>query len=187
MVIVALLQLGVWTLGPFSRDKIINPILGPNQKSVFDCPMRKTKVLWEHDHVFNPAAITRNGKVYLLYRAEDNSGSGIGGHTSRIGLADSDDGIHFDKRKTPVVFPGNDAGRAFEWTGGCEDPRVVQNPGGDYVMTYTGWNQKIARLCVATSKDLIHWKKYGPIFGKTKFRDLWSKSGAIVTRLDHNK
>lgn len=187
MFILALLQAGQWVLGPFQRDSVINPILGPNPKSAFVCPMTKKTVLWEHDHVFNPAAVTRNGKVYLLYRAEDNSGAGIGGHTSRIGLAESDDGLHFGKLKVPVLFPGNDIGKPYEWTGGCEDPRVVQSPTGFYVMTYTGWNRKTARLCVATSKDLVHWQKSGPAFRKTKFRDTWSKSGAIVTKLDHNR
>ncbi len=142
---------------------------------------------WEHDHDFNPAAITRNGRVYLLYRAEDNNGSGIGGHTSRIGLAESIDGIHFDKRKVPILFPTNDAAKPYEWPGGCEDPRIVQSPSGDYVMTYTAWNRKIARLSVATSKDLIHWKKAGPIFARSKFIDTWSKSGSIVTRVDRGR
>jgi len=187
MLILALLQLGAWSLGPFSRNGIINPILGPNPKSSFPCPMRKAPVLWEHDHVFNPAAIARNGKVYLLYRAEDNNGSGIGGHTSRIGLAFSDDGIHFDKRKVPVLFPAKDVGKPYEWPGGCEDPRVVQSPNGDYVMTYTGWNRKVAHLCVATSKDLIHWTKRGPAFAKATFAAMWSKSGSIVTKIDHGR
>ena len=42
---------------------------------------------------FNPAATVRNGKIALLFRAEDNSATGIGMRTSRIGLAYSEDGI----------------------------------------------------------------------------------------------
>ena len=187
MLILLLLQAGAWTLGPFSRADIINPILGPNPKSSFLCPMNGRSVSWEHDHVFNPAAITRNGKIYLLYRAEDNNGSGIGGHTSRIGLAESDDGIHFLKRKTPVLFPSKDVAAPYEWMGGCEDPRIVQSPKGEYVLTYTAWNRRLARLSIATSKDLVHWTKHGPAFGKTKFLDTWSKSGSIVTRLHEGR
>ena len=36
--------------------------------------MRKAQVHWEALHTFNPAAIVRNGKVYVLYRAEDDTG-----------------------------------------------------------------------------------------------------------------
>ena len=42
---------------------------------------------------------------------------------------------------------------------------------------------KIARLCVASSPDLINWKKHGLAFQEGKYRDLWSKSGAIVCEL----
>ena len=42
----------------------------------------------------------RNGKVYVLYRAEDDSGTMvIGMHTSRLGMASSEDGIHFTKSR----------------------------------------------------------------------------------------
>lgn len=176
-----------WTLGPFTRTGILNPVLGPNPKIVFKCPMQSKPVQWEHDHVFNPAATEFRGSVVLLYRAEDNSGSGIGGHTSRIGFADSNDGIHFAKRPQPVLFPAKDTVKRFEWTGGCEDPRVVKRSDGLYVVTYTSWDRKTARLCVATSRDLTHWTKHGPVFAGTSFADQWSKSGSIVTKLNHEK
>jgi predicted GH43/DUF377 family glycosyl hydrolase len=173
-----------WRLGPFTRPSAANPILAPRD-TMFDCPMLGAPVAWEQGNVFNPAAITRGGKVYLLYRAEDGAGKGVGQHTSRIGLAESADGIHFTRRARPVLFPEKDAQKEYEWTGGCEDPRCVESPDGGYVMTYTQWNRKTARLAVATSRDLVHWVKHGPVFAKAeggKFRDLWSKSGSIVTR-----
>jgi predicted GH43/DUF377 family glycosyl hydrolase len=142
--------------------------------------MRREAVRWASDNVFNPAAVLRDGKVCLLFRAEDGSGTGIGEHTSRIGLAESSDGLHFSVRPEPVVFPADDTAKPFEWPGGCEDPRVVEG-GPGYVMTYTGWNRLVARLEVATSPDLIHWTKHGPAFGGP-FRNEWSKSGAIVTQ-----
>ncbi len=186
MLALYLLQLTGWQIGDFSRAGIDNPILKPSETASFNCPMRGEKVRFEHDHVFNPAAAVLNGKVYLLYRAEDDHGAGIGGHTSRIGLAVSEDGLHFKKRPTPVLFPGNDANKKYEWPGGCEDPRVVQNLDGEFVLTYTAWDRKTARLCVATSRDLIHWTKRGPAFSGTSFVDTWSKSGSIVTTLVHS-
>jgi hypothetical protein len=34
--------------------------------------MKKELVQWQKADVFNPAAIVRDGKVYLLYRSEGN-------------------------------------------------------------------------------------------------------------------
>jgi predicted GH43/DUF377 family glycosyl hydrolase len=45
---------------------------------------------------------------------------------------------------------------------------------------YTQWNHKAARLAVATSRDLIHWTKHGPVFPN---REGSSKSGAVVCQL----
>jgi predicted GH43/DUF377 family glycosyl hydrolase len=119
--------------------------------------------------------------VHLIYRAEDTVGRFAG--TSRIGLATSRDGLHFDRRPQPVLYPDNDAFRRYEWEGGCEDPRVVETDDGRYVMTYTSYDGKVARLCVASSRDLVTWTKHGPAFARAaggRFRDRWSKSGAIV-------
>ncbi|HED03201.1 MAG TPA: glycosylase, partial [Candidatus Fraserbacteria bacterium] len=46
---------------------------------------------FESRAVFNPAAIVRDHSVYLLYRAQDRQG------VSRIGLARSRDGLHFER------------------------------------------------------------------------------------------
>src|ERR1700742_1736154 len=81
-----------WTIGPFVRPDPGNPVITPNTTSTFDDPIRHASVHWEALHTFNPAAIVRNGKVYVLYRAEDDSGEmRIGLHTSRLGLAESEE------------------------------------------------------------------------------------------------
>lgn len=169
-----------WQLGPFERSDA-NPLLTTSSSS-FLCPIQHKEIKWEAEHIFNPGAVVRNGKVYLFYRAEDNYGKGIGNHTSRIGMAVSDDGIHFTRSSAPVLFPDNDAQSLYEFPGGCEDPRIVETEEGTYVMTYTQWNRQLAVLGVATSDDLLHWKKHGYAFeGYTRRK--WSKSGSIVCRL----
>ena len=60
---------------------------------MFDCPMRGRPVRWEVTHTFNPAAVVREEKGWLLYRAEDDIGRGIGWYISRLGLAASKDGL----------------------------------------------------------------------------------------------
>lgn len=180
-----------WMLGPFHRPADARPVITPNPQAVFEGPIRHAPVHWESLHTFNPAAVVRDGKIYVLYRAEDNTGTmEIGGHTSRIGLAESSDGVHFTRRPAPVFFPAEDSQKSREWPGGVEDPRVVERPDGTYVMTYTQWNRKIFSVGIAASKDLIHWKKYGPAFLDAdggKYAHLRYKSAGIVTHLEDGR
>ncbi|GAB3491897.1 glycoside hydrolase family 130 protein [Spirosoma knui] len=172
-----------WMLGPFRKQNADNPILDAKASSIFRCPIREETVRWEEKDVFNPATVVRNGKVYMIYRAEDTVGKHAG--TSRLGLAISADGIHFTRMPTPVFYPDNDAMKPYEWEGGCEDPRVVESPNGVYVMTYTAYDGDKARLCVATSRDLIRWQKQGLAFDQFdngRYRNQWSKSGAIICK-----
>lgn len=172
-----------WGLGPFVRPVAAKPVITPNPDSVFDCPMRQRPVKWEARHTFNPAAAVLDGQVQVLYRAEDDSGKGIGSFTSRLGLARSRDGLAFARLDKPVFYPGEDQGKKLEWDGGTEDPRIVRNEDGVYVMTYTCWDRKCARIGVATSRDLVKWTKHGNAFGTTKWNNRWAKSGSIVCRL----
>ncbi len=178
---------GGWQFGPFTRPTSGNPVIRPNPDSVFQDPIRKAPVLWEALHTFNPAAVVRNGMVDVLYRAEDNTGAmQIGMHTSRLGLAESADGIHFTRRATPVFYPAEDDQKSREWPGGVEDPRIVEAEDGMYVMTYTQWNRETYSVGIATSPDLLHWTKHGPAFLNAeggKYANLRYKSAAIVTEL----
>jgi beta-1,2-mannosidase len=172
-----------WTLGPFVRA-IDAPIITPNANAVFTDPITGKAVRWEALHTFNPAAIVRDGKIYVLYRAEDDSGDMvIGMHTSRLGLASSDDGVHFTTEPTPVFYPDVDSQKDREWPGGVEDPRLVEREDGTYVLTYTQWNRRHTDIGIATSTDLIHWSKQGPALVGEKYQHLNYKSASIVTRL----
>jgi predicted GH43/DUF377 family glycosyl hydrolase len=168
-----------WALGPFTKLDAVNPVLGPDAESRWDCPLAGP-VAWEAKDVFNPAAVARDGVVHLLYRAEDTVGRYLG--TSRVGLATSADGLAFVREPAPVVYPADDVHRRYEWEGGTEDPRVCSTEDGGYVMTYTAFDGQKARLCVATSPDLRTWTKHGLAF--PAMPDLWSKSGAIVCRVE---
>ena len=157
----------------------------------FTDPILKAPAHWEALHTFNPAAIIRDGKVYLLYRAEDDSGAmEIGGHTSRLGLALSDDGLHFTRMPAPVFFPDEDSQKSREWPGGVEDPRIVEAPDGTYVLTYTQWNRVTYSVGIATSADLLHWTKHGPAFFGAKggkYDTLKYKSAGIVTEVKQDR
>ena len=176
-----------WMLAPFIRPANPQPILTPRPVARFLDPILKHPVAWEPQHTFNPAAVVRDGKVFVLYRAEDSTGAAsIGGHTSRLGLAVSSDGIHFTQEPDPVFYPADDAQKPREWPGGVEDPRLVEREDGTYVLTYTQWNQSTYSVGVATSRDLHHWTKWGPAFGaasRGKYASLKYKSAGILTYL----
>lgn len=180
-----------WAFGGFVRPQNnVNPIISPKADVKFLDPMSNKMVGWEAYYTFNPAATVKNGKVVVLYRSEDKTGDVIGTRTSRIGYAESSDGLSFTRKAKPVLYPANDSQKEFEWPGGCEDPRVAVTEDGTYVMFYTQWNRKVPRLGVATSKDLVNWVKHGPIFRKFyngKFADIPNKSASIITRLKGNK
>lgn len=126
---------------------------------------------WQSAGTFNPAVVLYSGKIVMLYRAQDAAG------TSRLGYAESKDGIHFTRHPEPVLAPEAD----YEKDGGVEDPRL-QKFGDTYYLTYTGYNKKDAQLCLAASRDLIHWERKGVILPayKGNWNKGWTKSGAIV-------
>jgi len=176
-----------WALLPFVKIDSVNPILQPGNNTFVD-PITNKKTGWGAKNVFNPAIAVRNDTVFMLYRAQDSIGKPTG--TSRIGLAASTDAIHFTRYPTPVLYPQNDAYKKWEWQGGCEDPRVVQDSAGMYYMTYTAYDGTTARLLIATSPDLLHWTKHGSVFAKAyrgKYVDKWSKSGSIVSTYQNGK
>jgi beta-1,2-mannobiose phosphorylase / 1,2-beta-oligomannan phosphorylase len=126
------------------------PILSPNPENH-----------WEAGAVFNCAAIAENEKTYLIYRATDVSSRGSDGiYYNSLGIAESSDGIHFQREKEPILTPspGQEAR-------GPEDPRIVKID-GIYQMLYTGYGGRFPsdwRVCRAESTDLHHWNRKGVV------------------------
>lgn len=172
----------------FRRLDNAKPIIAADPASVFHCPMRNAPVHWRALHAFNPAAVVHDDAVYILFRAEDDSGAmEIGGHTSRLGLARSTDGFNFEVLPSPVVFPADDSQRVAEWDGGCEDPRLAVREDGLFVCTYSQYNRKAVYLGIATSRDLVFWTKHGSAFTGTSYEKMMMKSGAVVHRLVNDR
>ena len=84
----------------------------------------------------------------------------------------------------PVLSPE----APYEADGGVEDPRLVQI-GRTFYLTYTGYNKKDAQLCLAVSRDLIHWTRKGILLPayQGNWNTRWTKSGAIVPRKLHGR
>lgn len=175
-----------WALGGFVRPGSVNPVITADSNTTFTDPMTNAPIHWETNDTFNPGAAVKDGKIVVLYRSEDNTGVKIGRRTSRLGYAVSSDGLHFTRRPAPVLYPADDDQKEYEWPGGCEDPRIAATEDGTYVMLYTQWNRKVPRLGAATSRDLVHWTKHGPIFQDAydgKFLDIATKSASILTQV----
>ncbi|MEI8075744.1 MAG: glycoside hydrolase family 130 protein [Bacteroidota bacterium] len=176
-----------WAMLDFVKADNENPVLVPGANQFLD-PITKKSIAWEAKDVFNPAIVVRHDTLFMLYRAQDKIG--LPGGTSRIGLATSVDGLHFTKSSAPVFYPDNDSLKKYEWQGGVEDPRIVEDDKGIYYMTYTAYDGTVARLLVATSTDLKLWSKHGSVFTKAyngKYLNLWSKSGSIVSTYVNGK
>ena len=116
---------------------------------------------WEAGAVFNCAVIYDNGLFHMLYRATDIASNGSeGDFISRIGYAVSIDGLHFNRLEEPVLSNNTEQEKR-----GCEDPRIVKI-NGIYYMMYTGFGGRFPgdyRICLATSDNLIDWKRHGVV------------------------
>ncbi len=145
--------------GPWSRGHGGEPILVPQGEG------------FEAAGVFNPTVVRQDGRYVMLYRAQDTSG------TSRIGIATSDDGVHFAREPSPVLAPEAE----YERGGGVEDPRLVRI-GRTFYLTYTAYDGKNAQLALATSEDLRRFERRGVIMPANtgRWNVKWTKSGAIL-------
>lgn len=122
-------------------------------------------VQWECGAVLNSAVWEENGKTYLLYRAIDHETgwtqeNPVGGryHTS-VGLAVSEDGIHFERRPEPIIPFGFFGGKSE-----AQDCRIVKI-GGTYYLTYCLYDKDIGLPSpgYSVSTDLINWEHRGEL------------------------
>ena len=66
-----------WAFYEFSKVDSINPILNPSAALEFTDPISGNSAKWEERNVLNPTAVVKDGKVYLMYRAQDINGTSL--------------------------------------------------------------------------------------------------------------
>jgi predicted GH43/DUF377 family glycosyl hydrolase len=119
---------------------------------------------WEAGGVFAPAVIRENYKWKMLYRAYGAD------KISRLGYAESSDGIKWKKYRKPRVIP--DKGRLE--CNGVEDPRMVKID-DRYLITYTAFADKIrfvkTRIRILETTDFREFKRITP-----SFKNHWRKN-----------
>jgi len=122
--------------------------------------LHKTSNSFECDGVLNPAVIKIDDTIHLFYRAlaKDNY--------STIGYCKlSSPLIVASRDEKPLLFPESE----YEFQG-LEDPRIVKIE-GIYYLSYTAYDGVNALGALATSIDLITWKKHGIIVPKITYEE----------------
>jgi len=145
--------------------EIINPILEAREQT------------WERGGVMNPAVVKAGGKTHMFYRAVGSDG------VSRIGYAESKDGVHIDERPSypvfalqadaggRVAFAGNEAlgesGGSYAFAG-VEDPRAVVINDRMYLTfnAFSDWGSLRAAVTSLSLEDLFkkRWKWTPPVY-----------------------
>lgn len=160
-------QLPDWAIGPFEKYEG-NPIFVPAENG------------WDRGHisggVHNGSIIHWDNNYYYVYRGEqpleqplESGGNPEYDYICDIGLAISDDGIHFqrDLENSPFFRSGEDAKYSFE------DVNLVRH-GDEFYLFCNRWDwnnpkDPIANgAFLAVSHDLRHWDKKGLLFPNAK-------------------
>lgn len=103
--------------------------------------------------------------------------------TGQIWAGWSDDGVRFKMLPRPVIVPGPDVSDA----GGVEDPTVVIDPDGGYVVYYTGVLADMAHgdLCYASGMAIDRLEKRGIALASSKSQG--NTKEATVERTDDGR
>lgn len=110
---------------------------------------------WEDD-VNRQIVVEHDGRYYMWYTGQVSADRAKWGK-SCIGYAESDDGVHFTRRREPVLVPDEPWERQdlmcphVIWNGEQKIWQMWYSGGGTWEPDAIGY---------ATSKDGIHWKKY---------------------------
>lgn len=133
--------------------------------------LNKTELEFENEGVLNPAAIKDGETVHLFYRAVRK------GNHSTIGYCRLDGPLKVAYRHNfPLLIPDFD----YE-SHGVEDPRIVKIENVFY-LSYTAFDGVNALGCLATSTDLIHFKKRGILVPQVTYEEFskLSKTNSLL-------
>jgi len=119
-----------------------------------------TELEFENNGVFNPGIYQDENTVHILYRAVQD------GNFSTIGYAKTDGPYKVVERyEQPIIRCEFDYEKQ-----GVEDPRVVKIDDTYYII-YTAYDGINTLGALATSKDLINFKKHGIITPQVNYQE----------------
>jgi predicted GH43/DUF377 family glycosyl hydrolase len=152
-----------WAIGPFEKHPG-NPVFAPNPDG------------WDCGHfgggVHNGSALKKDGVLYYVYRGEfpipgeprfDSRRDAGFDYLCDIGVAASEDGIHFERVAGPLLR------RPEDWMFSFEDVNCVEHD-GRYYMFVNRWDwarikdPAVCGIFLAVSDDLVQWEHKGLVF-----------------------
>jgi predicted GH43/DUF377 family glycosyl hydrolase len=171
-----------WAIGPFEKYPG-NPVFAPDLKG------------WDCGHfgggVHNGSVLKVNDRLYYIYRGEfpipnepryEPMRSAGFNYLCDVGVAVSDDGIHFERIAGPLLR------RQQDWMYSFEDNNCIEHD-GRYYLFLNRWDwlhindPSICGIYLVVSDDLIHWEHQGLVFPKaTRIH----RNGTVVQD-PHNK
>lgn len=122
--------------------------------------LQETVLNFENGGVLNPAAIREGDFVHIFYRAVSERNYSCIGYCKLMGPLEIE-----ERMKTPLLSPEFD----YE-SHGMEDPRIVKIE-DLYYLTYTAYDGVNALGALATSEDLINFKKRGIIVPQVEYEE----------------
>ncbi len=179
------------------NPRVLSVMPGESDKVFYD-PIIKREVKWEQD-VYCPTFSVFDNKLYCVYRSFGDD------QQWRMGLAWSEDGLHFTRGDQPVFH----ARPQDEFLGSLRDLKVASisygdsrlfvDGGGTYYLLFNYFSHghvNAQELAVASTRDMKNWTVHGRIFAKKAPRDMdvipEAAPGrfphpAVVTRLEGNR
>lgn len=162
-----------WAIGPFTQGFVNGRKMEFRIRPEWNDPAGVNG--WKARAFWNPALLEENGRLYIFYR----TGPDLEGLDSRIALAWSDDaGLTWeDYENNPIIYPTE------PWESrSVEDPRVYRHNGRYYLYYIAAQDREgggvYADIALATSDDLLHWKKHGRVMSRDVSKG-WAKSPVI--------
>ena len=148
---------------PFTWEKRPQPLLSPSPHHFVS------------RNIYEPSVLFDGTTNLMLFRGESRHEPPTG-CVGRLGMGVSRNGIDFECRAEPSLVP--DA--PYE-AYGLAHPRLTL-AGGVFILTYSAFDGTNYRLCLATSSDMVHWYRHGPIFPEFEERNINTSSASIPLR-----
>lgn len=128
---------------------------------------------WEENGLRSPAVAEFSGKKYMLFSAigRDN--------LTRIGLAVSEDGEHFERFEVPLLE--GDELSVYERLG-IVSPRITK-VGHDYCIVYAGLSVYSFTKVISPGQDVVPWRSRISMVTTRDFRT-FSRHGVVLKDLD---